>query len=458
MSSEIQITPEYVRALETNQVMVSHIRFKALSGFGTEQVRHTNERKFHDAVGVQVIPAGLVIDRNKLVAFMARNALHIDIDMAELYELGVMSGLFRSSNGQFSPANLLLRKAITERVHQIIESRPEFLHPKLRFALDSSSGSETWMLRFLLANRVALDADRLHAMSIGGGVGQEMLALSLGPDQFFGALLFEEAVHSSCGCASSATAILRAGYDISKINEHNVNSIIDRCAAGAAGSQWQYDQAVEMLRAIKAAQDTAGGDDHRLSWAVSGRDAVCLNDFSGASARRVHPVTTLIYETMMRSSTCDPYRAADVAGFPEVPFAIMAERINAILKPEGRLPLEMLSGIKALKLVTVCPAASQSAAAREYWVNLSAHDESVLTLTNSPMDIVDWACRKTDEDGARLTLAEIDPIQNQLAGAIGAAAAAEIRAKVTHRDMAASIAAAGHAKDLGPRRRRSPGV
>ena len=458
MKPEIRITPEYVRALDTDQVMVPHSRFDAFKDFGSKQLGCIVGRALHDDAEVRVLPEDRVIDHNELVEFLARFPLRIDIDMAELYALGMVSWLNRGSNSQIPPLALLLRKAITERVHQIIESRPEFLHPKLRFALDVNDSSETWMLRFLLASRVALDADRLHAMSIGGGAGQEMLTLALSPGMFIGALLFDETVHSSAGCASSAAAIFRAGYPITRISEHNVNPIIEMCATGVAGAQWQFDKAVEMLRAIEAAQDAAGGDDHRLSWAVSGQDAVYLNDFCWSSARRVHPVTTLIYETMMRVCNSGPNRAADVDGFPGVPFSIMAERINAILKPEGRFPLGKLSGLNALKLVTLCPAASKSTAAGDYWVNRSEGAKRVASLTNSPMDIVDWACQKTDEDGVRLTLAEIDPIQSLLVTAIGAGAASEIRARVAHRDMAATIAGAGHVQDAAPRRRRSPKV
>ena len=463
MSSKPRITPEYVRALETDWVMLPHSRFAAFRDFGTEQSGRVAGRVLRYATGVRVLPADRVIDHDELVEFMALDESHldleIDIDMTELYALGIVSRLNRSNNGQLAPTTILVHKAVTERVHQIIERRPEILHPKLRFALDSHSDSETLMLRFLLASRVALDADRLHAMSINGGVGQEMLELALSSCQSIGPRLFEETVHSSAGCASSAAAILRAGYDITRIDEHNIQAIVEMCAMGAAGSQWQFDQAIEMLRAIESAQDAAGGDGHRLFWAVRGQNAVNLNDFGRASVRSVHPVTTLIYETMLRSGKSGPYRAADVAGFPGVPFAIMAERINAILEPEGRLPLEMLSGINALKLVTLWPAAaSDSAVARDYWVSRSDGDERVLTLANSPMDIVDWACQKTDEDGVRLTLIDLDPIQDRLAAAIGAGAASEIRAKVTHREMAATIAAAGHAQDATPRRRRSPSV
>ena len=466
MSPKIQITPERVRALKTDQVMVPPRFFKAFIGFGTEQIERINSRMIHGAAGARILPADRVIDRNELVEFLARTRglSRLDIDMAEMYVLAIVSWKYRSRGGWFSPAALLLRNAITERVHQIIESRPEFLHPKLSFALNSGDNSETWMLHFLLASRVALDADRLHAMSIGGGVGQEMLLLSLafapGAGKDDGAMLFNESAYRYPGCASSITAMFRAGYDIAKINGDNIQAIIAMCAAGAAGSQWQFDQAVEMLRAIEAAQDAAGGDGHRLFRAVSGQNAVNLNDFGDASARGVHPVTTLIYETMLRAGESGTDRAADVAGFPGVPFSIMAERINAILEPAGRLPLAKLSGINALKLVTLCPAAYElgSVAAQAYWLNRSVGAKGVAALANSPMDIVDWACQKNDEDGVRLTLAEIDQIQNQLAGAIGAGATAEIRAKVTLRDMTATIAAAGRAQEAGPRRRRSPGV
>ena len=461
MNIEIQITPEYVRALETDQVMVPSIRFKAFSNFGEEQTNHLHDRKFYDAAGVRVfpadrfLPADRVIDHNDLVVFLARDASHLDIDLAELYALGVVSGTFFGMyNGRF-PTELLLSKAITERVHQIIESRPEFLHPKLRFALKSEDYSGTWMLHFLLANRVALDADRLHAMSIGGGVGQEMLALALSPGDYIGELLIDETIYPGVGCASSAAAIIRAGYGVSRIDFLSVYAIIKICALGAAGSQRNFDQAVEITRAVEAAQDAAGGDGHRFVWSKSGQDVVDLSDFCLASVSYVHPVTAFIYQSMMCACRSRPNRAADVPGFPGVPFAIMAERLNVILEPASRLPLETLSGINALKLVTICMAAdSESTVARKYWTALSGDDEDVFTLTNNPIEIIDWACQKTNEHGARLTLADLDPIQDRLAAAIGADAASEVRAKVTHRDMAATIATADHAQDAGPRRRR----
>ena len=122
------------------------------------------------------------------------------------------------------------------------------------------------------------------------------------------------------------------------------------------------------------------------------------------------------------------------------------------------MPLELLSGLNILKLITLASSASENVSVRDYWVGHAVPGGATRIRVNTPLDILNWALEQPDADGNLVTLEDMDKLVARIEPAIGHEITAEIRAKLAHREMARTISEAtapgGQAPITEPAQRR----
>jgi len=466
-------TLEYVRNLTAPVVLIPVSFFK--EAFHTFAPRHHGYVKNRMSEGVLPNGAGdnnIYLDPGQLVTqkdlsdFMHEVGMKEDPDFAELYLICCMNArMTLSASGYFLDADIVLRNAITQRVHHIIEKRPEFLHPNLRVSNDVEGANS--VLRCIVGMRVALDLDRLVSMAATPGPGQEMLKLAMMEDNGPEGNVVDYAFKLKNSCMSSITALLRSGCKMSGLNGVNIPYFVDELGKSAASSDWQFLDAITLLREIQKKQDDAVGDGHRIAFhcddalADTPKEVVDLADFTWSSTQRIHPVVALI-SAINHHAAHQGFSRAHVAesmhGFPGDRILEMSELVNAILEPECRLPLECVSGLNSLKLITLGAAASQDNQVMDFWNRAATPGSGDSTAKNSSKNILMWALEKPDSIGRFISNTDLAPIHDRLVEVIGVDQVAKIRAQVLHREMAAVISAstssAGPVVEAPVRRRR----
>lgn len=398
-----------------------------------------------------------------LSARTAKLSAVYDEDLAALFALGFMATMSRGTNGHVTDTVQAVRGAIAECVHDLLDRRPELLHPNVRVTKGDSAEGVTWLLRYLVLRGVALNPARLVRMAETPGDASRLLQMALQEGKSFGAPLLEEALNKNMACASAATAIVLADAQPPELDDHNMAQLWTMCAAGAAARQWQFDLALKLAGAIRQRQDAAGGDGHRIPWPATD-GFLEERDLSWANARAAHPVTGLLYETASKSAYLGETRVTNVRGFPGLPMAAAAAALNAILEPDSRLPLSALGGEHILKLTVLCPKASENAPLTVFW-----QEDRRDFPRNSPADIIDWALRTPDASGQRVQLSLLDERDRDFRLVMGDAHFSELRAKVAKGLMdaimdgaspasASAAVASGKAERAVPARRRAKAV
>jgi len=432
-------TLEYVRGLTAPEVAISWSEHKMLNTFSEQQCSK-------DKTSKNPSDCAPVVDRTALWERIKAVGSNYDLDLVELYVLGLAnySNLKKMNSGgqYFLDTELRVRQAVTDRVHELLSNRPELLHPNLRVP-SGSDGAQSGLLFHLVDNRVVLDPDRLVSFTKQHGPGQEMLNLSMNGACDFAYSIFDEALKPSYGCATTATALQRACPDIDFFDDFNLNKLVDVCASGASAADWQFQSALELLRAVRSQQDRAGGDGHRIriEGVYQPADVMSVTDFSLESSRRVHPVVSLIYETNIKASNYNigqDYVMKDVLGFPGRQFDEMSRLINDVLEPECRLPLECLSGLDVLKLTSICNSTSYNNPIVAFWKSSPA----LFARACSPKNILNWALDKQDASGHLVFISELDELGEKLEPILTPGHLTEIRAGVVNREMALLISAA----------------
>lgn len=147
-----------------------------------------------------------------------------------------------------------------------------------------------------------------------------------------------------------------------------------------------------------------------------------------------HPVLALIYMALEASAHNEEPRDTDAAGtasFPERPLAELSECINALLRPEDRLPLERIPARVLLELVALTPRSRNSIPISNFqsWVR----NNQPFPIARSPLSFYDWAVARTDSEGRQAQLADIDIARYE--AAIGPAATARMVSQLTARSM-----------------------
>lgn len=422
-----RFTLAYLRGLTAPEVVISSQGRVTVNRFAQGHFDSAlSKRRTKD--GQDFIDPIELISRLELVDLVAQLGISHDMDLAELYALGVMSRKF-ARDSMFSPAELTLRRAITSRVHDIIEQRPELLHPNLRVAKEPSDEGATWMLRFLVLSGVALDAVRLHCMAKREDAGATTLRQALLQGCDIGAPLLEAALKRQMGCLSTALAIVEADDSLPMFDEEMTCLLFKACAAGVSRMQWQFDTAMALLEAIRRRQDIAGGDGNRIRWDGPANPLATI-DPSWASARHAHPVVSLVYESTIVASEASAVSASDVAGFPGVPLARAAAALNAIMEPEMRFELSSMSGEQLLKLMVICPWASENGTAMSFW-NRPASTWS----PNNPTRLVEWAAGVRDSDGQLPSLRLADFHEKQFLEMMGHEHFGALRARLAKNTM-----------------------
>lgn len=435
-------TLDYLEGLPAPETFIGASGRRLVNEFAKEQMRQALSHIKVDAQGQQFIEPIELIARLELAVLTAQIGTTHDMDLAELTALGVMSALNRALDGYFSPSSLVVRRAITSRVHTLLEQRPELLHPNLRVAKTAADEGSVWMLRFLVQHNVALDPERLLRMARGPGPAGGTLQKAIQEGKSYGAPLLEEAIKLERGCTATATALVLADTQPPELDEFQVQQLWTMCAAGVAGAQWQFDQALQLLHAIRQRQDDAGGDGHRMSW-PQGKELLEAVDFSWASARGAHPTMGLIYETTLRAAYISELRQSDVSGFPGDPLHAAAAALNAVLEPELRLELTELSSENLVKLIVLCPRAAGNTSVQNFWSRVPAGWNA-----NNPSDLLDWVASRTDSSGESLGLEVLDSRANDFSDVLGSSHFNALRAGVAAREMNSAIDAQAPRSDL----------
>jgi len=456
-------TLDYVRSLTAPKVVINEHFANCIAKFANEQLSRASlvsrlVGRFHSGPVIGGHSGDeAIISRNDLTKFVGESFPSADVDLVELYALGCMTdktGIMQSWRRTEDLKRI--NEAVSERVHDLIEKRPELLHPRLHVKLEFTEGPAS-IFKYLLKSRVALNPDRLGVLASNIGPGQEMLKRAMVDARQNGNTLFQDALHSNHGKASTATALLRACrlLDLTYDCRANIQGILSISKAGAVFGEVEYKNAVELLKEIHLIQNENGGDGHRYS-----DQSICPNpqlmdsiDFSSASAHDKHPIIDFIIGMNSRSAYfADEIDNGDgislgfqqiddaggTLGFPGRQITEMVDLVNDIMEPGFRLPLDRFSGLDVIKMVVIAAKDANLNNVIDFWKSAP----EIIDRPHSPVDILNWALERPDASGRLVSLDDLDTLNNRLEPVLTFGHLAEVRARVVSREMAAVISMA----------------
>lgn len=380
------------------------------------------------------------IARGPLLDFAHRLRLDDDVELVEIVVLALMRESLRTAPVRETslPISYVLQR-ISDRVHTLLEARPEYLHPNLA-VFDVHAASH--VLGFLVSMHMLLDPERLKtsAMEPGrlGEVAQEMLA---SPTSGASSLLLTS-LRRGVEQLPTSRALIEA-TDVPLVWDKDlIDALCTACSSAAISSQAGFDDAMDLLASIGRSQDVAGGQGHRLAW-PGASDVFDTTDMSWASARHAHPVLGFIYITALATAYVPQAAAADA---PDAQIgartARVATALNALFDQDSRLDLSQLSGESLLKLLVLSTHAAIDADCRRFWKwPPSAWGQPNLC------QLVHWAAAQPDSEGRPVSLAFLDSLEDRLVEVMGSGHFNGLRAKVIQVQMSTVL----NRNDCAPR-------
>lgn len=376
-------TPQSVRSLSGRVTVVPYTAVPTVGKFARELASSLQSRA---TSGKELWP---LVPVNELIDLVAQTGIRQDFDAAELY---VLARTMACVNQMHMSGNQLeVRRALTSRLHDLLEMRPELLHENLGFAKPGNEG-ETPLLRCLVREGAVLDPKRLQAMAQRSDYAGEMLNAALQQGKDIGASLFLASLDRATGCCSTAYALVLADSKPQDLDDEIHQKLVGRAAGAAIGRQ---DWSLQLLAELKRQQDDAGGDGHRISLGFPDDFKVTSYDF--ASARGGHPITALVYNVNTLSGIIDVVRTPAHDNWPGDYLRSAAQALNDLLEPSQRLPLESIRGYDLFKLVTLCPVAAENGPLEGFWRKENAAD-----IPNSPVQVLQWVLETAAAQGEPL--------------------------------------------------------
>lgn len=319
------------------------------------------------------------------------------------------------------PDERMLQKAISDRIHAILEQHPAVLHRKIRVA--AIAGDEpTTLLRMLVRQEVVLQYEPLKRIIDAGGPGAAELQWQLHNGRAIGAPVIERALER--GPASPATAVTIVRLDPQAFTDVGDEDSLILLAAAAgrfcALDEWQGDLALELLGAVQARQAETGHAGFEWS---SLPEEILDNSFGDKGRERLHPVLSfLVAGSIQAASGATEQPGTFLAGrLPEV-----IEALNGVLHPDYRLPLSMIDSRRLAEITSICAAAVSSGQSTRYWQEWESAEQG-------PADMLLWTLDRPD--APRLSLADLDDLGDALVNATSASFVAGLRARMLQRAM-----------------------
>lgn len=437
MGRVVPLTLEALDALGRPTELMDESCFYALSEFKHRQSRDAFKR-------LQAGGSAEIVGRASMDTLLTKLHHAVDPVLLEICALANINAFHSLPRLGGEDDRLVLERAITMRIHDLIDARPELLHPHLLIAEPSSAAQ--CMLPHLVSRKVILDPMRLQKLAQGPGGVSSLLQAAFHPAHGSGARngggrsLFAAALSANASCMDSATAIAISDTSPLASDPQELEALLllcaDALAVADAGAPWQLESA---MRLYKAVGDRA--EVQALAWPQLSELLTC-NDLAWFSSRSLHPVIRFVYGVASQaSSTAAPRRTElELQGWPQLQLARGVGAINACLTPSQQLHLDALSGEDLLKLMLLNPNAS-AAKTNSFW-NLSTTERPLRNV----WDLVVWAAGHRGAKGKRVQVSFLDKYQRDLASWMTPEHFQALRAVVIENTMKDSIAASGHAK------------
>lgn len=389
-----------------------------------------------------------VVSRKGLEDLVASLGLQGD---AEVVELNVLAALqMESAVTRHTGPTLMLAAAIAERSVQLLESRPELAHPNLQVPRWLARFGHRSLLTHMLVGRVMLEPDRLEkAVRVQPVLGELIKRTLLKLEE---ASPFNEMTVSG-GRPKLLRALVRVVPELVPMFATGDN--LTKLAALAALNSTVLRDHQDMLGLLDEllACQARSGDQAKFRWGARGTDILETIGLSWASARVSHPMLAFFYEAALDSAQLTSkrrlrMRTEQAPGFPEVPLTALAQRLDALMAPEDRIPLASIPAVGLLELVALSPVAAQNARVIGFWHEV---DQGTQELPPSSLvDVLDWAVNRVDGQGRQVMVADVDSKLDLYRRSIGNAATNRIYATLIERAMSQALDESPAAQPAGP--------
>ncbi|MFK4705964.1 hypothetical protein ABIC83_002803 [Roseateles asaccharophilus] len=383
------------------------------------------------------ISGSSIIDRTELLKLCQLYELEANLPLMELYLLAVVNSKLDGIGGLFDLKERLARKAISERVHQLLDWHPCLAHPMLT-VYSSITRTNVSLMEHLVNCAVDFDVEKmlkLVAMASEPGLG---FLKNLGLD----GVQRENAVTAAAAKGVHGLRTLRA-----LITTFNEPSALNRLVLSdlgktggmvAAGSEELLGVYMDTVKAINDVLDNAGmGDASRVRWTQSFEELDGI-DTAWSDAKDRHPVLKMIYEAACTGTGSPINRSSDTQGFPQRPLEMVSGALNSLMQPECRLPLASLSNNQLLKLITLGAAAPRSEL-HDHFTKPSVRDGRIPRRSHGPEAMIDWFVARKQPGQPQITLDEVDFDRKRYVDLVGEEAFSKMRAKVSESAMHATI-------------------
>lgn len=335
---------------------------------------------------------------------LRRFAPHYPMELAELLIIDLVMESARGGPENFA----LVRDALNRRANELLAEHDWLFDPAIKHCLrDKYESGPTWsnlvlggidldaelLLRRPSKHREAaidLETRLLYRDSHTLVSGDSLVAKLLGLEKLLGLQMRPTAVG----------ALFALGMPVAALHMVHLVQVAAMAGSCASTSEVKYRQALHCLDIMVA--QSGGREENLIRSPLPAVELVAQVDAAWAQARMTHPIYSLVYNLATRAASSPSDVGA--AGYPGEPLAALAERINALLSPDARLKLEDIAPQDMLKLVTMCPVASEHHATRLFYANAPGPFKAVdERRRNSPDDVLRWVAQDFVGRSERLT-------------------------------------------------------
>lgn len=392
----------------------------------------TNEHYEH------YIDGASIIDRPALLKLCQRHELEANLPFMEAYLLAEVNSKLTGVSNLFDIKERLGRKAISERVHQLLDWHPHLVHPMLT-VYSRITRTNISLMEHMVGCAVDFDVDRtLKLVARASEPGLAFLK-NLGLDE----VQRENAIHSTAANDVHGLRALRALIPVFNepmmLNRLILSELGKTGGHVASGSEEHLGVFMETVQAINDVLDSPGGqgDKDRVQWTGTFLDLDCI-DTAWADSSTRHPVLKMIHEAASNGTGSPLNRDSDTQGFPQRPLEMVAGALNSLMRPECRLPLASLSNHQLLKLITLGAHAQRSGPLYEHYQKAASRDGR-FQRAHGPQAMIDWFIARRQPGQPQITLDQVDFDSKRYVDILGEEGFSKMRAKVSESTMLATI-------------------
>lgn len=388
-----------------------------------------------------VSPDVLAIDLDDPLGLEGRSRLAAELpglppDIIEMQALVQLSSHAAATLYTHPVPLQMLQRAFAHRAVELLRANPVLAHPKL-CGPSRNGGADQSIIGQLLDCPLPLDPDQLQAAALAQPQLGALLCKAVMEDKFnpFGRQL---------DGGRNSTIMLRAMLRVAPqawkrtLKQGDLLRWAKHCASNCRLAA-DYQQTLALLDELNACIASDGVGTNFLWDCTALRESLARDGVLKVE----HPVLALVYHSVRDSAYYGVYRSHEdheppTPGYPAAPLTALAERINTLLLPDARLPLDSIRAHDFLRHVTLAHR-TDSPEVKRYWESLDADSGEPAAL--SPQSFVDWALERRDSLGHQVEIGEIERCRLWYDNLMGIEPTARMAATVTCRTMDQAISA-----------------